>query len=77
MSTAVDTAFEEIVAAFAETAGYRHAICAVCFPDLDVLPAEVVTICGRRMASEAWRALRGQPAKCSTCAAVPVFPCGH
>lgn len=77
MSTAVDTAFEEIVSGYAETAGYRHAICAACFPG--VLPAEVVTLCGWRMASGAWQAPRSQPAKCAKCVASDVspLPCGH
>jgi hypothetical protein len=76
MSTAVDTAFEELVS-HGDTAEYKHAVCAMCYPDLDRLPPDIVTICGQYVEAKTWHARRSRLAKCSTCLTRVGWPCGH
>jgi hypothetical protein len=78
MSTAVDTAFEELVSRSDEVK-VHHGVCAVCYPDL-VVPAGGVALCGYCFDTREEAIDCTGLHKCAACLAVsdrPVLPCGH
>lgn len=79
MSTAVDTAFEELMAA-PDAGKPEHLICTVCYPP-PVAPTGATVLCGFQLeAMEAITRRRSGRHKCARCLQVDVqsvYPCGH
>lgn len=78
MSTAVDTAFEELTSAYDETAEPMHGVCGFCYPG-DIVPAGAVAICGHRFETAEPVTYCSGEHKCARCIALDMSPlsCGH
>lgn len=76
MSTAVDTAFEELMSAQGAEPEPLHYVCATCYP----IPVPgVVAVCGYVCRNDAPPDPEGAH-KCAPCLRLyeaPAFPCGH
>lgn len=75
MSTAVDTAFEELMAAGGDALPPLHIVCGICHPDSG--PGTVM-LCGHVAIGPAESDWRGRH-MCAKCLALDVspLPCGH
>lgn len=78
MSTAVDTAFEELMSASVAEPEALHYVCTRCWPD-SLPPGVAVALCGHqtRGAPESGFHGRHACAKCLAVHAVSPLPCGH
>lgn len=78
MSTAVDTAFEELVASDEDAGDPMHAVCIVCHPLGRVIPSGAIAICGYVSVEDGSYAANSSGVhKCAPCLASREWPCGH
>lgn len=77
MSTAVDTAFEELMSADADAAEPLHLVCVKCWPNS--VPAGIeVALCGHRATGNPPDLTgRHRCAKCIALKDITPLPCGH
>jgi hypothetical protein len=75
VSTAVDTAFEEITAEQEDAGEPAHGVCAVCYPT--TVPVGGVAFCGYRFPEEEPVVDCPGLHKCGKCLGTSRPPCGH
>lgn len=75
MSTAVDTAFEDLVSAGADAGEPAHGVCAVCYPV--TVPAGGLAFCGYRFPADEPVVDCTGLHKCAPCMSTKTPPCGH
>lgn len=76
MSTAVDTAFADLVSATEDAGEPMHGVCDACYPN-SYVPAGAIAICGFRIEDGGTAGEAPGQHKCSKCLTLQCWSCGH